>query len=118
MQVLISHLEGGDVSLDDCARFSGPMGEAIEASELLKEAYVLEVSSPGIGDHLESDRDFVTFRGFPVEVTSHNTKGSDLKESGLLKNRSSEYVHLNIRGRIKRIPRDSVVCVRLISPTS
>ena len=96
MQVQIRRMEGNGVSLDDCARFSGPMGEAIETSELLNEPYVLEISSPGIGEKLSSDRDYKTFRGFPIEVVFRNSKGSETQKSGLLLERSNDFVHLNI----------------------
>ncbi len=117
MQVQIRHTDGRDVSLEECASFSGPMGEAIETSQLLNEAYVLEISSPGIDDQLHSDRDFQTFIGFPVEVTFRNDKKSGLLREGQLHERSSEHVHLNIKGKINRIPRKDVIKVRLISPT-
>ena len=117
MQVQIKHSAGGDVSLDDCARFSQPMSEALETSELLTEAYVLEISSPGINDELSNDRDFQTFKGFPVEVLFGDDKSSPLRKSGLLKDRSKNHIHLNIKGRISRIPRNEVIKVRLISPT-
>ena len=116
IQVLIRHQGGDDVSLDDCASLSEYMDEAIEASKLLEEPYVLEISSPGIGEYLSSDKDFLTFRSFPVEV-SFLKEGNEQSDSGLLLERSEQHVHLNIKGRIKRIPRESVTCVRLTSPT-
>ena len=45
LEVQIRHSSGSDVSLDDCAGFSLVLGDALESSELLKEAYVLEISS-------------------------------------------------------------------------
>ena len=117
MQVQIRHLDGSDVSLDDCASFSSPMGEAVETAQLLNEAYVLEVSSPGITDNLLSDRDFETFRGFPVKVTFRDDKNSEFHQSGLLHERSQDHVHLNIKGKLKHIPRKDVIEVRLTSPT-
>ncbi len=116
LQVQIRQKKGGDVSLDDCASFSGPMGEAIEASDLLKEPYVLEISSQGISEDLNSDRDFLTFHGFPVEVNFRDEKESQTHLSGLLHERSDKHVLLNIKGRIKRIPREDIICVRLTSP--
>ena len=115
--VQIRHSGGGDVSLEECASFSEPMGQAIETSELINEAYVLEVSSPGINDQLNSDRDFQTFKGFPVEITFQDQKSSPLHRTGLLHERSKDYVHLNIKGRISKIPRNDVIEVRLTSPT-
>ncbi len=114
MQVQIRHQGGGDVSLDDCARFNGPMGEAVEASKFFNDAYVLEISSPGIGENLISDRDFITFRGFPIEVVQHKEgNSSEILKAGLLLERSAKHIHLNIKGRIERIPREEVVNVRL-----
>ena len=118
LEVQIRHSSGADVSLDDCAGFSGVLGDALEASTLLTDAYVLEISSPGIGDQLSSDRDFETFRGFPVEV-QHRDKDDNLQRlEGLLLERDADTLQINIRGRIKRIPRDGVIGVRLTSPGS
>ena len=92
-----------------------PLGEAIEAAELLPGAYVLEISSPGIGEELHDDRDFRSFRGFPVEVLFRDGKGAETRREGLLLERDAEAVHLNLRGRPLRIPRDEVIAVRLVT---
>ena len=117
VQVLVQRADGLDVSLDECARFSGPLGEALEASGLLSLAYVLEVSSPGIGEVLASDRDFTSFRGFPVEVQHHADGSAEQVRQGLLLGRDERMLLLNMRGRTVRIPREEVLCVRLICPT-
>ena len=116
LEVQIRHSSGADVSLDDCAALSGVLGDALEASTLLTDAYVLEISSPGIGDQLSSDRDFETFRGFPVEVHHRDKDDSEQRLEGLLLERDADTLQINIRGRIKRIPRDYVISVRLTSP--
>tara|TARA_B100000405_G_scaffold64419_1_gene44044 strand:+ start:307 stop:774 length:468 start_codon:yes stop_codon:yes gene_type:complete len=118
LEVQIRHSSGADVSLDDCAGFSGVLGDALEVSTLLTEAYVLEISSPGIGDQLIEDRDFQTFRGFPVEVTHRDKDNSEQRLDGLLLERSDDELQINIRGRIKRISRDRVIGVRLTSPSA
>ena len=117
LQVQIRRSNGDDVSLDDCAGFTSPMGEAIEQASLLTEAYVLEISSPGIGDWLQSDRDFQTFRSFPVDVVHKDDEGREQRLSGTLLERTEDHVQINIRGRVKRIPRESVISVELTSPT-
>ena len=117
VQIQIRRPSGDDVTLDDCAGFSAPMGQALENSALLTEAYVLEISSPGIGEHLQSDRDFQTFRRYPVDVIQRDTEGTQQRHSGTLLERTEDHIKISIHGRIKQIPRDSVVSVELTSPT-
>ena len=111
--VRVQRADGTDVNLDECAAVSGPLAEALEASGLLTMAYVLEVSSPGIGEELLTDRDFVSFRGFPVEVIRKEADGAEVRRTGLLLGRDGQVVQLNERGRILRLPRDEVLRVRL-----
>jgi ribosome maturation factor RimP len=117
VRVLVQRADGTDVSLDECASLSGPLGEALESAALLESAYVLEISSPGIGEELRSDRDFESFRGFPVEVLRDGVAdGPQTRQSGLLLGRDDEVVLLNLRGRTVRIPRQAVRLVRLTAP--
>lgn len=116
VKVTVRHHDGADVTLEQCAALSGPLGEALEASALLPMAYVLEVSSPGIGDELGSDRDFVSFRGFPVAVLRREAGGGERRQEGLLLGRDEREVSLNVRGRKLRIPRDEIVRVLLVTP--
>jgi ribosome maturation factor RimP len=115
VRVLVQRTDGSDVSLDECAALSAPLGEALEATGLIEGAYVLEVSSPGIGEDLHSDRDFNSFRGFPVEVLRREASGQS-SQAGLLLGRDDQAVLLNLRGRTVRIPREEVVQVRLTNP--
>lgn len=118
LQVMVQRADGSDVSLDDCAGLSAPLGDVIETSGLLTGAYVLEISSPGIGEALHSDRDFRSFRGFPVAVLHRDAKGVEQRSEGLLLERDADAVHLNRRGRPKRIKRCDVISVSLITPSS
>ncbi len=64
---------------------------------------MLEISSQGVSDELTSERDFKTFKGFPVNVEL-NQKNSKIKFlNGLLYEKSNDYLAINIKGRIKKI---------------
>jgi ribosome maturation factor RimP len=117
VQIQIRRSSGDDVTLDDCAGFSAPMGEALENSAVLTEAYVLEISSPGIGERLQTDRDFQTFRRYPVDVIHRDTEGTEQRHSGTLIERTENHLKISVHGRIKQIPRDSILSVELASPT-
>ena len=113
IEITIGKTNGDDISLDDCALFNTPASEEIENSNLLNCSYVLEISSQGVSDELTSERDFKTFKGFPVNVEL-NQKNSKIKFlNGLLYEKSNDYLAINIKGRIKKIPFDEVLNISL-----
>ena len=113
IKIVIKKTNGNDISIDDCALFNNPASEKIENSNLLNCSYVLEISSQGVSDELTSERDFKTFKGFPVNVEL-NQKNSKLKFlNGLLYEKSKDYLAINIKGKIKKIPFDEVLKISL-----
>ena len=113
IEIIIKKTNGDDISLDDCALFNTPASDEIEKSNLLNCSYVLEISSQGVSDELTSERDFKTFKGFPVNVEL-NQKNSQIKFlNGLLYEKSKDYLAINIKGKIKKIPFNEVLKVSL-----
>jgi len=91
IEIIIKKTNGDDISLDDCALFNTPASDEIEKSNLLNCSYVLEISSLGVSDELTSERDFKTFKGFPVNVEL-NHKNSKIKfQNGLLNEKSKDF---------------------------
>ena len=113
IEITIKKTNGDYISLDDCALFNNPASVVIENSNLLNCSYVLEISSQGVSDELTSDRDFKTFKGFPVNVEL-NQKNSKIKFlNGLLYEKSKDYLAINIKGKIKKIPFNEVLKISL-----
>ena len=113
IEIILKKTNGDDISIDDCVLFNTPANDEIEKSKLLNCSYVLEISSQGVSDELTSDRDFKTFKGFPVNVEL-NQKNSKIKFlNGLLYEKSKDYLAINIKGRIKKIPFDEVLKISL-----
>lgn len=113
LQITIKKTNGNDISIDDCSKFNTPASNAIENSNLLNCSYVLEISSQGVSDELTSERDFKTFKGFPVNVEL-NQKNSKIKNlNGLLYEKSKDYLAINIKGKIKKIPFNEVLRISL-----
>jgi ribosome maturation factor RimP len=101
----------GDTSLDDCERMSRALEAVLDTSDLIPDAYALEISSPGISRCLTSDREFVSFRGFPVTV---QTSQPGHKEwLGNLIGRDETNVYLNQKGRTVSLPRTLIIQVQL-----
>ena len=113
IEIVIKKTNDDDISLNDCTLFNTPASEGIENSNLLNCSYVLEISSQGVSDELTSIRDFKTFKGFPVNVEL-NHKNSKIKIlNGLLYEKSKDYLAINIKGKIKKIPFDEVLKISL-----
>ena len=60
--------EGG-IEIDDCQRVSETLEQILDEKDLLTEAYILEVSSPGLDRVLKKARDFEREQGKAVDVT-------------------------------------------------
>jgi len=113
IKIVIRKTNEEDITLDDCSRFNNPAFTVIENSNLLNCSYVLEISSQGVSDELTSERDFKTFKGFPVNVEL-NQKNSKIKFLyGLLHEKSKDFLAINIKGKIKKIPFNEVLKVSL-----
>ncbi len=59
--------EGG-IGIDDCVIISRALEEKLDAEDFIEEAYILEVSSPGLTRKLKKDRDFEKSIGRLVRV--------------------------------------------------
>jgi len=113
IEITIRKTNGDDISLDDCALFNNPASDEIEKSNLLNCSYVLEISSQGVSDELTSERDFKTFKGFPVNVELNQKNSKKTFLNGLLYEKSKDYLAINIKGKIKKIPFDEVLKISL-----
>ena len=113
IQIILKNFDGKEITLNDCLRLNEPVLSAIDSSNLINCRYVLEISSQGVSDELTSNRDFKTFKGFPVrvELNQNNSKIKNL--NGLLYEKSNDYLAINIKGKIKKIPFNEVMKVSL-----
>jgi ribosome maturation factor RimP len=58
----------GGVTLDDCASISRELGDLLDVKDVISQAYVLEVSSPGLNRRLRKKEDFSRFAGQKVKL--------------------------------------------------
>ena len=100
-------------SLDDCEQMSRSLEIEIDARGLIEENYTLEVSSPGITRQLTTDREFISFKGFPVIVKSYAPYEGKKEWLGKLQGRDEQTIYLNQKGRVISIPRQLVAKVQL-----
>ena len=102
-----------DTSLDDCERMSRALEAALDAADIIPDAYVLEVSSPGISRSLTTDREFISFKGFAVIVSTSEPYEGQKEWHGQLIQRDETAVYLNQKGRTIAIPQPLITKVQL-----
>ncbi|MBD1868350.1 ribosome maturation factor RimP [Cyanobacteria bacterium FACHB-471] len=103
----------GDVSLENCEQMSRALEAALDEANVIPDAYVLEISSPGIPRNLTTDREFISFKGFPVVVTTTEPHEGHKSWAGKLIRRDEEALYLNKKGRAIAIPRHLIDTVQL-----
>ncbi len=102
-----------DTSLNDCERMSRNLEASLDAASVIPDAYVLEVSSPGISQQLQTDREYLTFKGFPIKVYTSSPHQGQSELNGKLVRRDEKSVYLNKKGRVIEIPRSNITSVLL-----
>ncbi|MEO0434479.1 MAG: ribosome maturation factor RimP [Cyanobacteria bacterium J06656_5] len=113
LRIDVRNLSQTDTSLNDCERMSIALGERLETSDTLPDAYVLEVSSPGVSNQLETSRDFIVFKGFAIEVTLHTPHKGKTIWVGTLLERTESKLAISQRGRRVALPIELVESVQL-----
>lgn len=105
----------GGVTLDDCAAVSEQLSAALDVDDPIPEAYVLEVSSPGINRPLFLRADFERFCGERVFVRLDRAVEGRKRFKGLLTRVEGDEVLVEIDGDTWRLPLDAVEQAHLIA---
>ncbi|PSR15994.1 ribosome maturation factor RimP [filamentous cyanobacterium CCP3] len=113
LRIDVRSLENEDTGLDDCEKMSQALEAVLDTSDIIPDAYVLEVSSPGVSAALETDRDFVVFKGFMVEVALNEAHKGKQLWVGQLVRRDDDAVVLSQKGKSTVLPRHLVSRVEL-----
>ena len=74
----------GGIAVDDCEVISRELSEKLDADDFIGEAYILEVSSPGLGRPLKKEKDFVRSIGQEVEVRTYRAIDRQKEFRGIL----------------------------------
>ncbi|WMC92962.1 ribosome maturation factor RimP [Kineothrix sp. MB12-C1] len=69
LRVYIDKPEG--VNINDCETVSRALSEALDEKDFIADAYILEVSSPGLGRTLKKDKHLTKSIGEEVEIKTY-----------------------------------------------
>lgn len=82
----------GGVTIEDCELVSRALSDALDEKDFIKDAYILEVSSPGLGRQLKKDRHFEKSLGEEVEVKLFEALEGQKEFAGCLTSYDKEHV--------------------------
>jgi len=76
--------EGG-ITIDDCVDVSRKLSDALDVDDFVQDAYILEVSSPGLGRQLKKKKEFEKSIGREVDVKTYKPIDGEKEFTGVLK---------------------------------
>jgi len=103
--------EGG-ITIDDCVTISRALEAKLDEEDFIQDAYILEVSSPGLGRPLKKDKDFERNLGAAVEVKLYKAEDGQKEFEGILSEYSQESVTIDTEGTSRTFRRKDIALIR------
>ncbi|MBQ3666276.1 MAG: ribosome maturation factor RimP [Lachnospiraceae bacterium] len=72
------------INVDDCELISRALSDLLDEHDYIDDAYILEVSSPGLGRPLKKEKDFKRSIGQEVEIKLYKAKDGSKDYKGIL----------------------------------
>lgn len=101
------------VDMDACAYVSERLSAALDEKDPIKDAYFLEVCSPGIDRALKRDKDFVRFSGRKVDVKLYAAKDGIKEFCGVLISKEGEIISIDLNGKTVCFTQDEAAYIKL-----
>lgn len=74
----------GGIDINDCEKVSRAFSDKLDEADFISDAYILEVSSPGLGRPLKKQKDFKRNLGREIEFKSFKSINGCKEFSGIL----------------------------------
>jgi len=104
---------GGAITVDDCARVSGAVGQVLESQDPIKGHYTLEVSSPGFDRILRTRAHFERFLGERIFAELKLPMDGRRRFAGVLKSLVGDAIVVEVDGKAHSLPLDRIQKARL-----
>ena len=93
----------GGITVNDCELVSRAFSDLLDEKDFIEEAYILEVSSPGLGRPFKKDKDFERNLGEEVELKLFKPYEHEKDFVGLLKAFDKDSVTIEAEDGTERI---------------
>ena len=104
----------GGVDINDCEKVSRALSDALDEKDFIDDAYILEVSSPGLGRTLKKDRHFLQSLGEEVEIKTYKPIEKCKEFTGVLKAFDEDSITIGIQDGSEMVfARADIALIRL-----
>lgn len=101
------------VNIIDCENVSRALSDALDREDFIPDAYILEVSSPGLGRTLKKDRHLEKSIGCEVEIKLFKAIDKCKEFAGVLESFDAESITISEEGSSKTFQRADIALIRL-----
>ena len=102
------------ITVDDCELVSRAANDILDEKDFIDEAYILEVSSPGLGRPLKKEKDFARSLGEEVEVRTYRAIDRQKEFIGILKDYDKDTVTIEYEdGETMTFDKADIALIRL-----
>ncbi|MCI9341145.1 MAG: ribosome maturation factor RimP [Dorea sp.] len=104
----------GGITIDDCETVSRRLSDILDEKDYIEDAYILEVSSPGLGRPLRKDKDFKRSLGEEVELRTYRMIEKRKEFTGILRSYDEKTVTIEEEeGGMKTFEKSDIALIRL-----
>jgi ribosome maturation factor RimP len=104
----------GGINVDDCEVISRALSDLLDEQDFIDDAYILEVSSPGLGRPLKKDKDFDRSIGEEIEIRTFRPINHQKEFTGILKEYNKEKIVIEVENQeLMEFNRADIALVRL-----
>ena len=104
----------GGIMVDDCEAVSRELSDILDEKDFIDDAYILEVSSPGLGRPLKKERDYEKSLGKEVEIRTYRMLEGKKEFRGILKEYDKNTVTIETdNARMQTFEKKEIALIRL-----
>jgi len=102
----------GRINLEECARLNEKISNLLDELDIIKERFILEVSSPGIDRPLKTKNDFLRVRERKIIIFLSDTVSGKREFEGILKDIDDGFIYLEVKKEVVKIPFEKVASAK------
>lgn len=104
----------GGITIDDCETVSRRLSDILDEKDYIEDAYILEVSSPGLGRPLKKEKDYKRSLGEEIEIRTYRMIDKQKEFTGILRSYDEKTVTIEMEeGNEKIFEKSDIALIRL-----